>query len=287
MLCATAWGAGERQQELPSLSSACSRGLFPNLEPEQIQTTMAFWVNSFGVPNSICRSGGTAVLGDPEAWRRAAEQNSFMLGILNMPDFLELEADGFLDPCFVVLDSNGAGSELILLAHREGLVRSLADLKDRELVFVNDSFRGIARVWVDALLAEGGLEAQETFFGGIVEKKNTNAALLPVLLKESGACVVTRDDFETLKELSPQLERKLLPIAVSPNYVSTVICLRRGCDPDLAGRLNSALAGMHEDVVGKQLLMAFRIGGFQPFEPGCIEPVRELFGNEPKLLEGQ
>ncbi len=130
---------------------------------------------------------------------------------------------------------------------------------------------------MDSLLAGEGLPLKEEFFGAILEKEKANRAVLPVFLKQKGACVVTRAGFETMSELNPQLKKSLRVLAQSPNYVSTVICLRRGCDPELGLNVRSALGALHEDMVGKQLLMAFRIEEFQAYKPGCIQSVRALF----------
>ena len=132
-------------------------------------------------------------------------------------------------------------------------------------------------MWVDGLLASEELPAKEQHFGSITEKENSTEALLPVFFKQSGACVVTRGCFETMKELTPQIGRDLVVLAESPHYISTVICLRRGCDPELGTKMRSVLSFLHEDLVGKQILMILGIKEFQPYKSDSIESVRSLF----------
>jgi phosphonate transport system substrate-binding protein len=269
--------------ELPAMGTAYSTGMFGDANLTDVKATTKVWVDSFGTEQNLCRSGEVQIIDSPAAWRAAAEKKSFALAVLNTIDYLEMEKDGFLLPRYVLKDSNGIGSELLLLVHRDSGAGSLADLAGKDILLTNDIYAEISRMWMETLLADKGLPAAEQFFGAVTKKPKASNTVLPVFFKKSAACVVTRGSFETMKELNPQLGTKLTVLDQSPNYLPTVACLLNMTDPELKAGLEEKLGTLHTSPYGKQLLMTFRVEKFTTYSPEQILSIRELVEKHTRL----
>lgn len=270
---------------LPPMGIAYSQGAVKNSNLNDIKASSKVWIDTFGRPTGICRAGDVHVFKEQQDWRSAVAEESFLLGILLISDYLALEKEGILDPLYVFKNSAGIGDELLLLVHQDSGINSLDGLAGRELFFSDDAYADIAKKWMHALLADQNLAPTKDFFKSTVDKTKASGALLPVFFKRDGACVVTAGSFETMKELNPQVGRKLKVLARSPNYLSSVVCLRHDCEPELARRVDIALATLHEDTAGRQLLMAFRINEFTPYKPEYTDTLRTLFKRCEKLKQ--
>lgn len=263
-------------EDLPTMGTAFSSDIFKDVRLADIRASTKVWVDSFGAENNVFRSGEVHILKDSDAWCTAAAKKSFTLAIMDTIDFLELEQEGFLDPCYVFKDFRGIGSEVLLLVHQDSGISSVDDLAGKDLLLVRDAYAKISRMWMNTLLSDKGLPANEDFFGSVTEKSKISNAVLPVFFKQSGACVVSRGSFETMKELNPQVGKKLTVLAQSPNYLSAVVCLLRDGDPELEAGLHSAVNTIHETAYGKQILMTFRVERFVPYNRDYMQTIRSL-----------
>ncbi|WP_372795518.1 PhnD/SsuA/transferrin family substrate-binding protein [Pontiella sp.] len=264
-------------QELPVLTTAYSEALLGEMNLNTVQATTAFWIDSFGIPKNVCKAGRVEFYRDAASWRDGARAQSYELGFMLVTDYLEMEAEDFLEPCFVFTDSGDDGAELLLIAYGGDSPVELADLKGQELFFMKGSYDTITHLWIDSLLAAGKLGPAPEFFGPIVGEERAQDVILSLLCAHRGACVVTRSGFEMIQELNPKLGENLVVLARSEKFVPVMICRPRNSDPELGNQVCAALGSLQDDLVGRHILMSFRIGGFQPYKPETIAPVRALF----------
>lgn len=271
--------------DLEPMGTAYSAGIFRNISLPDVIASTTVWVDSFGAKLDLCRAGDVLVLEGVDAWNAAAKEKSFKLAVLFSVDFLNMEKEGVFEPCTVFKESTGIGSELVLLVHQDSGIDSLSDLADQDICFTQDRFFEISHMWIDTLLAEKGLLPKETFFRSVSKNSKAMGTVLPVFFKKSTACVVTHNSFELMQELNPQVGKKLTVLAHSPNYISSIICLRSDCDPVFAEKLRSALPNLDNDASGKQFLMTFRITEMVPYQPDDLQTLRSLVEKHDKLQE--
>jgi phosphonate transport system substrate-binding protein len=139
-------------------------------------------------------------------------------------------------------------------------------------------------VWVETLLMkETGIKVAKGFFATVKVTRKPSQTVLSVFFRHSDACVVTRNAFNTMVELNPQLGKDLLPIAVSQPLVTAIGCVRKDYYEDHYPVLRENLELLHQDPQGRQILTLFRKGMLIPYEESHVASVVALLREHTEL----
>ncbi|MBN2161482.1 MAG: PhnD/SsuA/transferrin family substrate-binding protein [Pontiellaceae bacterium] len=263
--------------DLPPMGTAFSEDIFTGASLTDVQAATKVWIDRLGQEAGICSAGDIIMCSSPDEWRAAAERKEFTMAVISAVDYLALEEEGVLEPRFVFDYQAGVGSELVLLAKKGSAVKSLNDLAGCPVLISVNYQQNVPVLWLDELLAESGLPAPEIFLGELKQKEKSTSAVLPVFFGRMPACIVTRNSFELITELNPQVGQQMEVIATSPRYVMTLVCMRSGYDSVFIDRLCESLQTLHKQPEANQLLLTFSVRRFCPFEAAHIATVRELF----------
>ena len=141
----------------------------------------------------------------------------------------------------------------------------------------------LAEPWIDRALANAGLPEAGVLFGDVTHEMNVSRAVLPVFFRKADACLVTRNSFEMMCELNPQIRRRLELLATSACLVPSITCLRAGYDSTYRPRIVEALGDLHKEPKGEQILSLFRVDRLVPFEPHFMDSAIDLLTTDDVL----
>jgi hypothetical protein len=168
-----------------------------------------------------------------------------------------------VDPDYLLLqDYLSEGMEYILLVHKNGAFKKLADLRGAQIVTHFHRDMVLAPAWLGTMLASSNLPQPEKFFASQKATDNLNQVVLPVFFHRADGACLARRNWETAVELNPQLGRDLYPIAVSPRVVPIAIAFRRGCSIDGRKLLIDSILKVATIAAGQQIITLYQSHGF-------------------------
>lgn len=257
------------------LRMAFSQQLFREFNPADGLAANKAWLQSLTKRYSAIQSNRTFLIDGLPALETAAHQHKFDLVMILAVEFLELEQHTPLTPWFTFRRGGPAGLELVLLTPVNGAA-SLNQLRGKRVVVYSAEHSELAALWIETLLKERYQVPLPEFFGSVTTDLRPTKAVLPVFFGQRDGCIVTRDAFNVMSEMNPQVAKQLAVRDRSPPLLAAVLCAHRDSDPELLRQMREALTTAHEDTAAKQILTTFRIEKLDPFDPALFANVREL-----------
>ncbi|MEZ4483392.1 MAG: PhnD/SsuA/transferrin family substrate-binding protein [Syntrophotaleaceae bacterium] len=186
-------------------------------------------------------------------------------------------------PIFVTYSAGRVTEQYVLLAHRDGPVKDLADLDGRSLYLHTQSRACLAPLWLDTLLIKKGHPAASRFTSRIVPNTQLSKVVLPVFFQKADACVVTRSGFDTMCELNPQLARQLVVLAESSPMVPAVFAFRADYQPIFRQALIDGLNDLKKTPAGRQVLTIFHSEDIEEQSEDCLGTALQLIATHEQL----
>jgi len=215
----------------------------------------------------------------------AVNAHTLDLAILLPLEFLEV---GGRAPLLPMLTTSSRGSilhEYVLLVPRDSGMVSLAGLSGRSLILERGGKGRVPGMWLDVLLLRAGLARSGALFSSTRQVTSTSRAVLPVFFGQADACVVSREGFETMVELNPQLGEKLRVLAISPGFLRGLVCLRQDVYEQYGDTIMESLLSLHTDPRGQQLLRLFHVSELVRVGDGFLDQVIALSEEHEALTE--
>ncbi len=160
--------------------------------------------------------------------------------------------------------------------------KSLAGFKNKKMSILKTNHLGL--LFLNTRLMQEKMPPAEKFFSATHERSKESQAILDVFFGQSDICVVTASSYRTMKELNPQVERKLHVMAESPELVNTVGFFRSDFPPAIKER---AIQGMSSEYKhharGKQIMLLFNIEKMGLINDSQLDSVRKLLADYEKL----
>ena len=173
--------------------------------------------------------------------------------------------------------------KFLVLADTEDLKNGLAGLKNKKLSVLKSNAMGT--MFLDTHLMKAGFSASDVFFSSIQERGKESQAILDVFFGQAEVCIVTDAAFNTMKEMNPQVGRKLRIIAESPELISSIGFFRPDWPPDYKKRV---IEGMRSDALkrherGRQIMLLFNIEKIDLITDDQLESTRKLLADYDRL----
>lgn len=160
---------------------------------------------------------------------------------------------------FLVTTRNGIPTNAyVLLAREGGPIRTLADLRGKQLLIYDNPAMSLAMVFINVELAKQSLPPATETLRSISKFPKPAKVVLPVFFGQADACLITRNAYETMVELNPQVGRQLHIITSSPNYVTALFGFRADLPTALKEKCIQAFIGLRSSIFGKQTLAVFQ-----------------------------
>ena len=207
------------------------------------------------------------------------------VGLLT-PEYFQAIADDTLDLMFTVITDGTVGEEYLLIGHQDQSSSLIENPSGRHLLVLGGNEMGMARIWLDTYFMERGLPPGEFLFGSIEVRTRLSQAVLPVYFGQADLCLVTKNGFDTMVELNPQVGRSLSAIAHSPILISEVTCFRRTFTGSYRNDTVSAYLEAHLYPEGQQTLTLFQIEAAVPVTPDDLALTQKLYQRYLELSSG-
>ncbi len=174
--------------------------------------------------------------------------------------------------------------EYVVLAHRESGVSRLADLKGRNLSFLQSPKMSLAFPWLETLLLQENFGRMDGFFGQITRANKLSKVVLPVFFQKIEACVVTRHGFDTMRELNPKVGQQLKVVAASPPFVTGGFYIRSTYSSIFKEKILREIEQMHLSPAGQQVLTIFQSEKLERRPISILDNAVELVATHRRLL---
>lgn len=283
--CSSLGGGAENQLTKILLTVGFNKSNFTSVN--QNDAKAAFKV--FG--ESIGRKRGYDVVTQIEVYDTVAEfskgiiQDGIQLAVIDCWDYLSLDLDEIMDPSFVFAQHGDLLEPYVLLTRRDNGARSLEELREQDILVLENTYTKLARHWLDTILLEQNLGTIVEFFANAKTADKSSAAVLPVFFGQSAACIVDQSAFDLMDELNPQVGLQLRVVATSKPFLDTVLCVKRtGWQSEKERKdLMESLEALHQEPEGKQILTVFKASELEAFQDEYLDDLRELKATHNRL----
>lgn len=160
-------------------------------------------------------------------------------------------------PLFITYHSGSPDEEYQLLVHRDGPIKSLADLRGRSLNLYNNPRSKLASLWLDVHLIKQKHEAISGFFGKIAEHTKIANVILPVFFRQIDACLVPRSGLDIMGELNPQVAQQLVVVAESEAMIPAIFAFRADFSSRYRNDILAGVTDLDKSPAGSQVLTIF------------------------------
>jgi ABC-type phosphate/phosphonate transport system substrate-binding protein len=250
----------------------------PNVDPREAQAALEIWaadmVRQSVQEIEVDKIVSMATLTDTEA---GIASRQFDLVVLPATYYLKLGKPASLEPIAVTARSDAPGERYCLLVRKDSAIAGLRDLKGKRLLVQSTiSEENPCFLWVEWLLVRAGLPGIFSFFPSAQAEGKPSRLILPVFFRQADACVVSRQAFDTMVELNPQIKEQLQIIDQSPPMPEMLVCIQHQIEPWFSSFLKEYILNIHTHARGRQIMTLFQISRLLPYREEYLEPVRRL-----------
>ncbi len=210
------------------------------------------------------------------ATKALAHNNHHSLTMTGL-DYLSVRRSIKLDPIVIASKVDQPVESFLLLTRQGETLETIAQNPRRELIVEQGGSGEMARIWLDVLLRSRNLPESRIFFNMVRQAEKPGRAVLPVFFGQADACVVAESAFAVLKELNPQIGRRLQVLQRSPGFIRVLICATDLMEPRDAEIITKEAARLDEWPQGQQVLTIIQMKHLFRFKPEYLDATANLF----------
>lgn len=256
--------------------------IFFGIDLRDAKVAMEIWTEELGRQMDIITVPTTQIANDVSTIAQLINSKKIDMVGIDTPDFIRLREIADIEPSLVGVKGGTSEENFLFLVHNESDITELSQLRNLDVnIHTGPITNIIIDLWLKSLIRSSFGTLPSKFFS---ETKNVNTpsqALLPVFFKQATACVLGKKSFNVLTDLNPQLKNNLRIIKVSPAFLLTVFCFRKGMNEHLKQTVIDAALNMVNYPKGQQILTLFKIDNVTQFEEAQLKNVIDLMA-QPK-----
>jgi phosphonate transport system substrate-binding protein len=255
---------------------AFSKKMFAGVNENDARAAVKVYAQNIGDQNGLYVNDTPLLLDGTNAIARVLELKQADLFVLTAEEFIALEHQGLEGPLLLAKNHECFTEDYLLLTRADGALRRVEDLKGCSLNVPSDARSTLSGLWLEVLCREHGLGPANQVLASITATEKAPQAVLPVFFGKADACIVTRNGWEVMCELNPQLKMQLRVVAASPSVVPTVTCFRGGISEAFKQRAIKAVELSSTKPSFKQIMVLFKTDQIGSEPPEVLEATREL-----------
>jgi len=214
----------------------------------------------------------------PEDILRLVRDNRLDFISLTSIEYLYIKDRIKIYPYVAPVAKDNVLNKLILVVRKDSKINSVNDLNGKAISIASDyteNFK-LPTMWLKLLLWSNKIKDGKKFIGELKVKDNPSLIANDVFFKTSDACIIYESEFETLKELNPQIEKLLTVIISSDPYISDIGCYTENSknSTDLEEIKNTTFT-LHQNPTGKNLLKLLKVKYLLPYEDKYLNTIEE------------
>ncbi len=277
--------SAEKEPEKEYFRFGFSVTLFPGIDKNDAKIATDFWLGTIlskmpskPIPQSTLFDSIDELA---EAVRKHQLDGCYLASI----DYVMIKDKVDLIPILTSSMEKKITDQYALLVRKDGNIKDISQIKGKELIIDVGGKGDFGYVWLDTLLMKRGLPEVGRYCSSIREVTRVYDAVLPLVLNDAEVCMASLDAFGNLVELYPRIGDLIEQLAVSPEFLRTLVCIRSDYNPDNTRILIETACSLHEGAIGKQVLMLFKRDKLVQFEPASIMGMINLVNEYRKLKE--
>ena len=250
---------------------AISESLVADVNINDARAAMLIWIKRMEQDLNVAVEINPKVFDTTQEVLRRARGGQLDTVALNVIEYRQI-AD-VLDPSQIVAETGAAGqAQYIVLAKRNSGIQHLGDLRGRRLFVLKAPKMCVASAWLSTILDEGHFGPSEQFFGSVITDAKVSRVVLPVFFGQADACLTSKQGFDTMCELNPQVARDLTVIASSPAMVVTFYAFHKNYKSMSRERFAKVYSDLPSNVAGRQLATLFQFESLVVNDIACLAP---------------
>jgi ABC-type phosphate/phosphonate transport system substrate-binding protein len=171
-------------------------------------------------------------------------------------------------------------NRVLLLVREDSNIKSINDMKNKVISsssYLDEEFK-VQTLWLKTLFWNNKVKNINRFISNIRIHENPQVIVYDVFFKNSDACVVFESEYETLKELNPQIGKTLKVFAYSDPLLTQLGCYTENSkrDPDLDYNIKTTYE-LSKSTNGKNLLKLLKIKQLLPYKEEYLDKTEKLY----------
>ena len=277
--------AGAAEENASPFRIGFTTAMFTDVNENDVRAAIRVWGEQIAKAHNIPIDPDPLLFRDMEEVRLALAQGRVdAVGILTI-EYHRLRRDYSFSPLFLTYHGGKVTEEYLVLAHRDGPVKTLADLEGRRLTIHDNPRVSLAALWLDTLLHLQDLPPASRLAGRVETSTRLSQALLPVFFRQMDVCLVTRSGFATMSELNPQLARDLVILAESQAVVPALFAFRSGYHSPYKTDVIAGLNELKHSPAGQQVLTIFLSEEIAERSVSYLDSAKELIETHERLIQ--
>lgn len=264
---------------------AFSSSMFRAVNETDIRAAMKVWILTVAKDLDIPVDPDPHIQPTVEALEAFARSHPVDGFALVTPEMFQLRRSMPFDRVALGTRAGRYTDDYLLVVRRDRNLQALAQLKDREIIILDSPRMSLARVWLDTILLESGLDRAADFFSFVNLNKDPSKVVLSVFFGNMHACLITRASFGVLGELNPQLTNQLMPLAASPAFVPTGFAFVAENASPFRDAILTAMERLGDSPAGRQILALTHADRIKDYPIAVMNESFDLLAKHRRLVD--
>ena len=185
---------------------------------------------------------------------------------------------GNVKPVLVNQTQGSYGFVYYLVTRKDKNINHLSDLKNRKLNILARSDGQTPSLWLEKILRDNKLPVKNRFFEEITFDYKPINILLPVFFNKLDAAVITKESFDVMCVLNPNIKKDLNILATSKTLLFGVLSFdTKSKNKEREKFIYDILTTMQNDADGRQFLSLFSLDKIIPYKEEYLTKFMELY----------
>lgn len=261
-----------------------SRRVMRNVNETDFRSAMSVYSRVIARDAKISTAGELSVFNSAQELAAALRSGAINVVAAPADELIDLPPEVLIPEMISATTGGRGGVEYLLLAHVDGSVATLADLKGKTLAVLDNTHGLLATPWLELVLVQAALGRPADVLQRSLTVAKPALAALPVFFRQLDACIITRSALATLAELNPQVARKLRIVATSPTVFPILTGFGRTIDPALHAEIVHSIMAVRGTPAGRQLLTVFQTDELGVCDAATLAATRRLLADHARLV---
>lgn len=252
--------------------------LFSSVDINDAQAGVKIWIYKIVKSNNLLNNYNVKVKIYNSIGQVLSQMKQDHLAMLSLttPDYIKNSSKIGLKPALAPSINNEAGANYYILVKKGENYQKLKDLKNKTIGLTSERSHYASILWLDILLVKNHLPSKEKYFKKIEYSEKQSKLILNLFFGETDACVVTDHDFQIMKELNPQIGKRLKYILISPKYLWGLVCFTSFFSEKEKKLFVETSLKFQNLPSGKQLFSLLKMDKLIPFKNRYLDSYKSL-----------
>nr|WP_320192146.1 PhnD/SsuA/transferrin family substrate-binding protein [uncultured Desulfobacter sp.] len=270
-------------QSIERLNIGFSRSIIGGVNENDALAVIKVWATELIVSENVAVNVHPEIYGDVREIENALKRNQADFICITSTEFFDLQHLLDREKCIFSVNEGRMTEEYLLITRKSSPIAELKDLKSRSLLFTKNARNALSVIWLDVELGRAGLPAAEHFFNRMEPVGKISAALLPIFFGREDACLVTRNGFDIMAELNPQIPNQLKILTASMKYIPDFLVFRKGYQSIIKDIILKEIQTWNQTPAGHQILTIFHTDALIPKPFEILWPTMDLIKEHRRL----